>query len=382
MNRSCIRILRISCLHPLDYLEKEKDKNSEFVQSSSFDEYQEWLYSLKIYNSDFYTDYLTRLGYKTLEVFTNDSAYVNKLCDKLLNARQGVIQKIKRRLIQPKYNLFFLFSLLINELDPQIIFVHDPSGVDHNYWRNYKHNRLIVTKVNCHFSHVCNFNPTYPDVIITRLESYEKFFKVNGTPTYKLPDGIDDRMQYEYNECKEHTVTFIGILGTKIHSERTLALERLAKHTNLSWYGPSNDNKFINVSNTSPLRSAYKGVTGGIDMFSIYNSSLICINDFANLTMRDGTNQRTAEILGSNSCLLIRDYPSIQDDLPDSTYISYSSNEELIDRVKWLVGHPDECKRIAQNGYRFARENLSYSKICTKMDEVFRHHLKAKGIFD
>ncbi|MFW6203230.1 MAG: glycosyltransferase family protein, partial [Marinilabilia sp.] len=91
----------------------------------------------------------------------------------------------------------------------------------------------------------------------------------------------------------------------------------------------------------------------GIDMYKAlshadigFNIHIDCAGDYA-------ANMRMFETTGVGACL-VTDYKSNLDDLfrIGTEVIAYKGAEDCIEKIKWLIDHPDKCQEIAENGQR------------------------------
>jgi spore maturation protein CgeB len=89
-------------------------------------------------------------------------------------------------------------------------------------------------------------------------------------------------------------------------------------------------------------------------------------------------NIRTFETCGMGSCLLTDRGSKMKHlFLPEEEIVSYSNREECLEKMKYLIDHPQECEKIAKKGReRIIREHL-FSHRAQQIDATLRIKLKA-----
>lgn len=84
-----------------------------------------------------------------------------------------------------------------------------------------------------------------------------------------------------------------------------------------------------------------------------------------------GGNMRTFEVTGLGSCLLTDREEQIKHlFVPDKEMVCYSSVEEAVDKMRYLLDHPEEREAIAKRGYeRTMRDHTTFHRV-QKMVEI------------
>ena len=53
--------------------------------------------------------------------------------------------------------------------------------------------------------------------------------------------------------------------------------------------------------------------------------------------------------------------------IPDDCMVTYDTDEELIERIRYFHAHPDECKKIAQHGWQLTHQRFGAERVCEWM---------------
>ena len=89
----------------------------------------------------------------------------------------------------------------------------------------------------------------------------------------------------------------------------------------------------------------------GLEMFKALSKAQIGFNIHSDCTGDYAVNMRLFETTGAGACLLT-DMKNGLDKYfePDKEIVIYSSPDECIEKIKWLINNPDKCSEIAKNG--------------------------------
>lgn len=89
----------------------------------------------------------------------------------------------------------------------------------------------------------------------------------------------------------------------------------------------------------------------GLEMFKALSRAMIGFNIHIDCAGDYAANMRLFETTGAGSCLLTDQKSNLSELFKDGEeIIAYSSSEDCLDKIKWLLDNPEECKRIALNG--------------------------------
>jgi spore maturation protein CgeB len=262
------------------------------------------------------------------------------------------------------------------------------------------------------------------DFVFTCSPGFVKVFEDIGIKVYRLNHAFEasllPRIQND-NNYPESDFVFIGsFIGSKdFHNERIKLIESLIiKKINLSLYtNLPNDNTFyvfgqkigysisqflksVGLSNLALSLPAIKKVARltemprrinfseefkqsanptplyGIEMFKALLKSKIGFNSHGGVAGDYAANVRLFEVTGVGSCLLTDYKKNITDFFePDREVVTYKSAEECIEKINWLLSHPDDLKQIAEAGQKRTLRDHTFEKRAEELHEIITKEL-------
>lgn len=163
-------------------------------------------------------------------------------------------------------------------------------------------------------------------------------------PFYQFPERAN------HNERAAMAHLYLGNKVTE--QERLRLLKRVSEEYKLDLY---------TASDFSPLPKAhYRGLAQTTrDMPKIFHLSKINLN-FTSKPIRTGLPLRLWDILGAGGFVLT----NYQSEIPEYFEVGkdlevYTSEEDLIEKIRYYLEHEEERKEIAKNGYKKAKEQHS-----------------------
>ncbi len=94
------------------------------------------------------------------------------------------------------------------------------------------------------------------------------------------------------------------------------------------------------------------GTFSPAEIAALYARAKICLNIHGNGST--GLNPRSYEILGAGSFLLVDERESYDCFVPGEDFDVYRSPEELVEKVRYYLAHPEEREKIQQQGHASA----------------------------
>lgn len=148
--------------------------------------------------------------------------------------------------------------------------------------------------------------------------------------------------------------------------ERTLLFEQLAGQYDFRLYTRENE-----VVPESIHR--YPPVNAMTEQLKVFQSSGVNLN----VTLRSiesGVPLRVFDILSVGGFVLT-DYRKDAEDIfrEDEEIVMFRSPEEMLDKAAYYLKHPNERERIAQKGYRAAKERCSYERMLAELLQTIFH---------
>ena len=339
--------------------------------------------------SNFYQIHLNKLGNEAYEIIANaeplQSAWAN----------EHGLNSTGDELLLKQFKFY----------KPDVIFFQDSLSFSYSFIRDVKKNVPSVKKI---IGWCCSpftkqqlENFKLFDFVCTCSPGFIEVFENIGVKAYRLNHAFEasllPRIQSE-NNYSESDFVFIGsFIGNKdFHNERIKLIESLiSKKINLSLYtNLPNDNplyifgqkigysisqflKSVGLSslalslpvikkvarlNEMPRRinfsEEFKQTANptplyGIEMFKALSKSKIGFNSHGGVAGEYAANVRLFEVTGVGSCLLTDHKKNINDFFePDKEVVTYKSSEECIEKIYWLLSHPNELKQIALAGQK------------------------------
>lgn len=163
-------------------------------------------------------------------------------------------------------------------------------------------------------------------------------------PFYQFPEKA------EHNDRAAMAHLYLGNKVTE--QERLRLLKRVSEEFSLDLY---------TASDFSPLPKAnYRGLARTTtEMPKIFRLSKINLN-FTSKPIRTGIPLRLWDILGAGGFALT----NYQSEIPEYFEVgkdldTFASEEELVEKIRYYLGHEEERAKIALSGYQKAKENYS-----------------------
>lgn len=111
----------------------------------------------------------------------------------------------------------------------------------------------------------------------------------------------------------------------------------------------------------------------GVEMFDILSRSRITFNRHVGFMLNAACvgNMRMFEATGVGACLVNESGVNMRVLFEeDREIVTYDSPEEAVEKVKYLVDHPDECRAIAEAGRARTLRDHTTAKRCAEIHEV------------
>ncbi|MGL5871921.1 MAG: CgeB family protein [Xenococcaceae cyanobacterium] len=114
----------------------------------------------------------------------------------------------------------------------------------------------------------------------------------------------------------------------------------------------------------------------GLSMFQQLHNSKVTFNNHINVSSKSASNMRLYEATGVGTCLLT-DWKENLNEIfePDREVVTYRCPEECIEKVRWLLEHPQERKAIAQAGQVRTLKDHTFDRRAIELDALIKQHL-------
>lgn len=111
----------------------------------------------------------------------------------------------------------------------------------------------------------------------------------------------------------------------------------------------------------------------GLNMFQTLRDSKITFNCHIDISYRTANNLRLYEATGVGACLLTDARGNLCELFePEKEVVTYSSVDECIDKVKWLLANPEKRKAIAFAGQERTLKDHTWEKRAIEFDKLIK----------
>lgn len=362
--------------------------------------------------ADFWSIALGKLGYETDEVVSNAEA----------------LQKAWARERGLSYNennwLFEITTAQVKAFRPEVLFVNDYVTYSAAYLRQLKSEcpsiRIVLGWCGAPYGDASVFSEY--DIVLSSVPELVKTFLAQGHRSehinHAFHPGILERVRQ-----KEANVDF-GFIGTiakksEFHNSRESLILKLLKSTPLkiwidtrspSWQERSKvlirqwafdavqaaNRAGVSNSTLEALPIAAKvrhwkarpalppkldvrilktanSALFGLEMFQQLQRTRVSLNTHIDISSTHASNMRLYEATGVGSCLLTDARSNLRELFePDVEVVDYRSAEECVEKVKYLLEHEDERKKIAEAGQRRTLRDHSFDNRAVQLDQIIK----------
>lgn len=358
------------------FLEYFYNRNKEIV-SKNYNEQKTALMNELFGTVDFYSSNLIKLGYQAEDVVAN-----NETLQKQWAKEQKVkfnnfpnLRLIRRfpfinNLIQTKPRFYFrmkdfiygkswtyqILMAQIKEYRPDVLYIFDLGFLSPSFLKEAKrYVKTIIGQIGTQLPPK-NFLQPYDLILSCAPHLVERFRKMGINSEY-LKLAFEPRvLEMIGSQERKYQCTFIG--GITLHHTNTIPLlEELAQKVDIDFWGYGIE--FLNKS--SPIIPKHHGPAWGKEMYKIFGQSKITINRHIDIAKNYAANMRLYEATGLGTMLITE----MKDNLGEIFEIgreveTYSSPEELIEKIKYYSQHDKKREEIARAGQKRTLKEHTY----------------------
>jgi spore maturation protein CgeB len=364
------------------YLYQFYQINPDF-KKQTFVEQQNALFADLFGWSDFLAKNLINLGYEAIQIVGN-AEFIQK---------QWAIE-YEQRYVENNW-IYDIVKAQIKQFNPDILFIEDSFTFSKDFIQEIKAEnpniKLVIIYICVDFNDLTAFKAS--DVVITCTDWIYKKLKNENVNAFLIKHGFEKSIlqRIDQNHNKNHDLSFVGNLFPS-HKQRYELIEKLAQKVNISIWTPSlnsniysllksgvkslvtgNIKKYLEQEINMPLRYRYQGQAFGKKMYEIISQSKITLNNHIDDAKNEAANMRLFEATGVGTCLLT-DWKDNLPELfePEKEVVTYKSVEECIEKVKWLLDHPQEREAIAKAGQVRTLKDHTFAQRAIQLDEIIR----------
>ena len=371
-------------------------------------------------SSDFWTTALTKLGYEA--------------CDLVANARQMQRAWASEHgaAFEEANWLFDITAAQVEAFRPDVLIVADYSTVTAAFLRRVKEAcpslRLVLGWCGAPYRDGSVFGEC--DVVLSCVPELVAHFSANGLRSRHVNHAFEPRVLERIDTAAAPSAdfAFIGsvVVSEQFHLERERILSKLVRETGLQIWSDIAPRPATQQQSNARAGEHFRGgvrrerfsprslggaaarraarifrASGakpapapsgpsvddlvvrrarpplfGLEMFQTLHDSRVALNTHIDISPASASNMRLFEATGVGSCLLT-DWKSNLPELfePDVEVVAYRDAEECVEKVRYLLGHEAERRRVAAAGQRRALRDHNFDARAERIDAIIREAL-------
>jgi hypothetical protein len=315
----------------------------------------------------------------------------------------------------------------VEHFAPDVVFVNDYSTYSANFFQHLRKRcssiQLIVGWCGAPYRDGSVFDAY--DLILSNIPALVRHFREEGHRSEHMAHAFDPRVLDHIDTKRQprHDFVFAGsiVKGESYHNQREQMLQDLVYETGLEIWSnvdvpslrarvryqgkdllhrvgsateavPKLHSALVEIprlgshlarSEAPPrpyvapeVASRAQAPVFGRSMFQLLSDARVALNTHIDLAREYASNMRLFEATGVGTCLLTERQPDL-DRLfePDGEVVTYNSADEAIERVEYLLDHPDELRRIAQAGQTRTLREHTFKERAEQLDQIIKKML-------
>ena len=311
--------------------------------------------------SDAYSHYLGKLGHDACAVVIN--------CEPLQRvwAREHGIRLRKRILAGMP-----LVLTQAEEFRPDVAYVQDLRALGPRVLRLLRERSQLLV------GQIASEAPSHDrlaafDLVLTSFPHFVPSFRSRGVATEYLRLGFDPRVLARLEgETQTSGAVFVGGIGRSSTWQLNTLLERAAERVPIEFWG----HEVGKLPAGTAIRRQYRGEAWGLDMYRVLARSKIALNRHGDIAGDYANNMRLYEATGVGT-LLVTDAKGNLSELfkPVDEVVTYSSEDELVERINHYLDDEAERQRIAQAGQARTLSDHSYEQRMRELVDVLARYM-------
>lgn len=381
-----MRFLKVSTYYR-DFLADYYTRDPNVVNQSYDDQYSHLMGQCFAW-SDNYGRLLSEKGFDTMEIVANAQPLQKKWAEEA-----GLPVNLS------------LTDILLKQIElfkPEIIYFQDSVSYNGDFVKRLKEKipslKLCIGNICAPFTTVQLESFKVFDYFTVCSPFFQKNLAQYGIESVIIPHAFDQRVLQHLNENNNYQESKLAFIGSIITDEGFHDLRKQVLHQLISndipftFYGNLPDRSKVALVKKQASYLAAKtfdsiGLTGltdrfplikkgrnhsslpkapsiapelyrialapvfGLEMFKALSRSMIGFNIHIDCAGDYAANMRLFETTGVGTCLLTDKKSNLSELFKDGEeVITYSSVDDCLDKIKWLLDNPIECRRIARNG--------------------------------
>lgn len=337
------------------------------LYQENYDTQIQYLLRQSFGTADFYTSNLTRLGHNAQKLIPNCHATQNQWLKE-----HGIMLSTPFNPNSPyPWQLSVLFEQ-IRYYRPDILYIHDLNWTHPKLLHAVRpYVKLIVGQNACPLKSDLDLSPY--NLLLTSFPHYVEKFRSQGVASEYFRIGFGKTVLDRLGIIPQsYDTTFIG--GYSAHHRRRIEfLDRIAQSLPVDFWGYG----ALSLPAHCAIRRRYHGEAWGLDMYRRLAASRITLNLHIDVAEDYANNMRLYEATGVGACL-VTDAKQNLNDLFEvgKEVVAYTSPEDCIQKIRYLLDHEDERAAIAQAGQERTLREHTYFHRMQELVEIIQHHFK------
>lgn len=337
------------------------------LASRSFESQRAAVFGTRFGVSDAYSDGLRRLGCDAHEVIANADTLQRQWAREHDVMLTGNIHDQRRQVVRAQ----------IEHYRPDVLYVFEWNPLGDAFVAE------VRSKVKLAIGQIASplpDNRTFAgyDLVVSSYPPIVEHFHGTGGRGAMLRLAFDVRvLEHLPAPALVYEATFVGGFAPS-HPDRIGWLTTLAQATTIDVFGYGGDA----IPAESPLRSCHHGEVWGREMYAVLARSRVTLNRHAHIdvrgtvTHRFANNMRLYEGAGVGTCLITERRENLSDILePDRECATYASDEECLEKMRYLLEHERERADIARLGKSRTLRDHTYPQRMVELLEIVRTRL-------
>jgi spore maturation protein CgeB len=258
------------------------------------------------------------------------------------------------------------------------------------------------------------------DAVLSCIPELVHYFRTHGHRSFHLNHAFEPRLLGRLEELNQDIdFSFVGSInrGKDGHGERERLLVNLASQVPIQIFTPN-----LDLTWTEELKTLAKGTlfrviqalkwTGmpqralaklpligqaalwsyrpliavhprlkrfarpavfGLEMYKTLRKSKVTFNHHIDISANSASNMRMFEATGVGACLITDWKDNLKEFfVPEQEVVTYKSVDECVEKVKWLLNHPQERQMIAKAGQDRTLKDHIFTQRVEQLDKIIK----------
>ena len=121
------------------------------------------------------------------------------------------------------------------------------------------------------------------------------------------------------------------------------------------------------------LKTFAQSAVFGLEMYQTLRKSKVTFNHHIDISANSASNMRLFEATGVGACLITDWKNNLKEFfVPEQEVVTYKSVDECVEKVKWLLRHPQERQMIAKAGQARTLKDHTFGQRAVQLDKIIK----------